>query len=207
MVSRPDPGCMREHPMIWWIKARRWRILLIAFGVYFALLVSVRDRQMVLPNLHLGTISVVLAMWFPVLPTVCLVACLESKVPAAEIAGTRRVGMYDVVASISTVLVASLLGATAMWLTSDTSALSTGRNTAFLVGLTLAARSIVGPRAVIFTVLWPITVSLIGFHGSAQPYHWTILPERPTAWYAAVGAGLALVVGLVAQHITARKRI
>lgn len=192
--------------MIWWVKARRWRILLAALGVYFVLLVLIRDRQVVLPNLSLGMISLVLAMWFPVLPTVCLVACLESRVAAAEMAGTRRIGRYDVVASMVTVLAAVLLGAVAMWLTGDEDALSAGRNTAFLVGLTLAARSVVGPRAVIFTILWPITVSLVGFHDVTRPYHWTILPEPPLAWYAAVGAGLALAAGLVAQHVTARKQ-
>lgn len=186
--------------MTWWCKARQLHLLLWTLMGCFLLSLLTRGTVVSLPGfLNPSGAQVSLPMFFSVLPAVVLITCLESGAVAPEITGVRRTELLDLGLSTATVASAILLGFAVTWWTGDPEASAGGRNTAFLVGLALTARFFTGKSAVLFPVLWPVCVALFGFHGRSRPYHWTILPEATTTWYAAVGAALAFIVGIAAQ--------
>jgi hypothetical protein len=198
---------MRGARVIWWCKVRRLHLLAGSLAMYFALSLLTRDTVVVLPDFLSpgGGAQMLLPTFFSVLPAVGLIACLESRVAAPEITGVRRIGTLDLGLSVATVVAATLLGFVVAWWSGDMQTAAGGRNSAFLVGLALAVRSVAGGPAVMAPVLWPLIVAFFGFHGRGRPYHWTVLPEPHNVWYAAVGAALAFAVGLAAQSRTARK--
>lgn len=190
--------------MTWWIKARRWPVLAAGLVAYFLLLLVSGETAVQLPSvLDPSGATVPLSVFFPLLPAVLVASCLESRLPAPETTGVRPVGRWDGLVAFLAVVTATLLGFLASSAGAGSQAQVAGRNTAFLVGLALAVRPFAGQLAAPALVAWPMAVVLFGFHGANQPYHWTILPERPGAWWAALGAGLALAVGLAVQLRTA----
>jgi hypothetical protein len=193
--------------VIWWCKARRIPLLAGCLAAYFALSLLARGTTVSLPSFLSpgGAAQMALAMFFAVVPAIALVACLESGVEAAEITGVRRIKSLDLSLSVATVVATALLSSVVAWLSGDAGAAVGGRNTAFLVGLALLVRAFAGRPAVVAPVFWPLLVAFFGFSSPDRPYHWTVLPEVLSAWYAAVGAALAFAVGLVAQFRTSRK--
>jgi hypothetical protein len=153
-----------------------------------------------LPSAFGGGSAPAAAEWFlPVLPAAALAYALGAGLEAAEASAARPVRGFDLLLSCATVAAASLSGYAVGLATGDPACADFGRNTAFIVGLTLVVRALFREAAVVASVLWPLCVALFGYHGSPVPYHWTILPEPPGAWYAALGAAFALLVGLAAQ--------
>lgn len=193
--------------MIWWYKARRVPLLAGCLTAYFVLNLLARGVTVSLPSFlsPSGAAQMALGMFISVVPAVALIACLESGVPNAEATGTRRIRSLDMGLSAATVASATLLSSVVTWLSGDMEATTGGRNTTFLVGAALLARAFIGRTAVLAPTFWPVLVAFFGFNGPGRPYHWTILPEAWDTWYAAVGSGLALTVGLIAQLRTSRK--
>ncbi|UCM88310.1 hypothetical protein [Streptomyces marincola] len=183
--------------MIWWCKVRRAHVLLPLGLLSLALLALVlRDSTAALPSFSMSGSNEAKIMLFAPIPLVSTIAlCLDSRLPAAEVAGIRPVRGLDtaltgLVLAVA-VMVCLLLG---VWLDSGT-VVAAGRNTVFLTGLLLLLRPVVGEAAVIGPVTWLMAVVLLGFRESDDPYPWTVLPEPVDAPHAALATALALLAG------------
>ncbi|MBL3804428.1 hypothetical protein [Streptomyces sp. BRB081] len=189
-----------------WLKARRAHTALPAgLLALFALVLLVQDSEMVLPSLLSGLQGTPILLTAPVVITTALIFCLNSRLPSAEISGTRRVAALDV-ALTATYLLVVTVGCMALGeLLSSTEAVAVGRNSAFLVGLALCARPWAGEAATFVPVAWVVAVLVLGFRPTGDPYPWTVTPEPVGAPHAAVAAVLVLVAGLAALYSTSRK--
>ncbi|MEU8708561.1 hypothetical protein [Streptomyces sp. NPDC048565] len=153
-----------------------------------------------LPSILSGTSSrFLLALIAPIPLCATLVESLESRVSSQEETGLRNIPFLDAGLSLASagVAVVSALGVSMILDTS--SAITAGRNTAFLVGLTLLARSIIGRTATMIPVVWIFCVVFFGYKNPQQPYFWAVLPEEFNNLYAATAAFFSLSAGLAAQ--------
>lgn len=198
-------GC-RWCLMLWWLKARRAHTLLPAsYGVFVALVLLLQGVVADLPSfLAGGDNPVVATLMAPVPLYAALLVSLESRLHAAEDTGTRLVRGMDVGLVVAVVAAAALAGFIIGSLLESAGALAVGRNTAFLVGLMLSTRPLIGARAVMIPVVWLLAVMLFGFdHG--HPYFWSVLPRANSDPIALAAAAVALAAGLTCQ-LTLRPR-
>lgn len=192
--------------MRWWLKARRIHTtLLTSYAVFVALVLLLQDVVADLPSFLTGGDNPVVAILMAPVPLyAALMVSLESRLPAAEDTGTRPVRLMDA-GLVLTVIAAAALAGTVIGLSfASSSALAVGRNTAFLVGLTLCTRPLIGSPAVMTPVAWLLAVMLFGFdHG--HPYFWSVLPRANDDPIALTAAAVSLALGLVGQ-MTLRPR-
>lgn len=193
--------------MWWWFKARRAHTVLPTVLASFVALVAVlQDALVELPSLLGGSAHPVLFVLLAPVP-VCagLLLCLESRLPAGEDSGVRRVGLLDVGLAVAVSALAVTSCAMLGHALDSSAALSTGRNTVFLIGLSLCARAFVGSSAVFAPVLWIFAVVLGGMSGP-RPAFWTVLPQAHDEPYSAVAAVVALTAGLALTPFERRLR-
>lgn len=191
---------MQDRPLMpLWLRARAAHLLVPAGLASLALLaVLLRDSTAMLPSLNLGAAEIVLMMYAPIPLAATLLLMLDSRLPGPEASGGRRIAVWDagLVAAVMAAAVAlcALLG---LLLDSD-GVLSAARNAPFLAGLALCARPFAGQAAVMATVVWPVAVAMLGFHGRHDPYPWTVLPEPLGAPHAAAASAVVFLLGLAA---------
>ncbi|TJZ49472.1 hypothetical protein FCH28_24500 [Streptomyces piniterrae] len=191
--------------MIWWIKTRRAHsVLPAALAGYLLYVLVSRNTFVPLPSI-VGASNVVLSSFAPIPVVVGLAMSLSSRLPAAEASGTRQIPRMDAVLATTVVAAAVAIGLLLMNVTDATQAAAAGRNTAFLVGLFLCAKAVVGQRAVLIPVAWLMAVVLLGFRASGDPYPWTIVPEPAGAPHAAIGAAVLFLAGIMTLLRTSRK--
>lgn len=188
-----------------WLRARRvTSVLAVSITAYLLLVVIVQNVSVFLPSI-LGSTQVALSLFVPIPLLAGLMLCLDSRIPAAEVSGVRRIALLDaglISATTGTALIASIaIG----WALDLSHAATCGRNTLFLAGLMLCGRSVMGQRAVMVPVAWLFIVVLIGFRSSGDPYPWTILPEPIYAVHAAAGTALAFITGIAVHLRTSRR--
>ncbi|WP_251060143.1 hypothetical protein [Streptomyces sp. ISL-100] len=175
-------------------------------AAFLVFLLLIQDKASALPSFgSSGSVTVRLAVFVPIPLVAALMMSLESRMKAPEISGIRRVALRDtalVVAVVAAAVSASFaLGA----LTGSQVAQAAGRNVAFLTGLMLLGRALFRQSGALLPTAWLMTVVLVGFRTSNDPYPWTIVPEPVGAPHAAAGAVLMLIVGILAQLRTSRK--
>ncbi|MEU8936341.1 hypothetical protein AB0D30_41475 [Streptomyces sp. NPDC048409] len=185
--------------MFWWIKARRAHThLTSAIAVFTLLLSALGDRTVFLPSLANGaTASARLSLFVPVVVTSVLMICMESRIHAPEVSGTRRISILDAALAITVVIICTAIG----WAVGQPAA---GRNVLFLTGLLFTARAIVGKAAVMVPIAWLMTVLFVGFRTASDPYPWTIVPEPTDATHAVIAALVMFTVGISCLLRTAR---
>lgn len=193
--------------MIWWFKARQAHTHLpLAVFALLSLVMAVQDLHIVLPSFSLtGESKLPLMLFVPIPLLAGLTVCLESRLPAAELTGTRRIPVLDLALSVGTVAVAQATGSAVGHWYGTVHPEQLGRNTAFLLGLMLCGRALWGRPAAMLPVLWATAVTMVGFRSPQDPYPWTVIPEASGTWYATTGAALMVLVGLAAQFLTARR--
>ncbi|MFJ8855986.1 hypothetical protein [Streptomyces sp. NPDC102437] len=128
-----------------------------------------------------------------------LTESLDSRMSPPEASGLRNISLLDAGLSLLSagIAAASALGMSVALDAPSVSAV--GRNVAFLIGLTLLSRSVVGRPAAMVPVAWIFCVVFFGYKNSQQSYFWAILPEGSNDPYAAAAAAIALSAGLAAQ--------
>ncbi|GGO94523.1 hypothetical protein [Wenjunlia tyrosinilytica] len=111
----------------------------------------------------------------------------------------------DAALTAATAVAAIVLGCVTGALVGSAQAVAAGRNTAFLIGMMLCARTAVGQAAVMVPVAWLVVVLLFGFRIGRDPYPWTILPEPAHVRHAIAGSTLMFGLGIAAQLHASRK--
>jgi hypothetical protein len=185
--------------MYWWIKARRAHTHVTVATVVFGVLTAMVGNQTVfLPAITTGsTVSARLELFVPVIVTAVLMTCLESRLQAPEVSGTRGIPSLDATLTISVMAVCVALAYAA-------GQPAAGRNTLFLAGLMLTTRTIIGQAAVMVPIAWLLAVIFVGYRTPSDPYPWTVVPEPANAPHAAGAALVMLAVGLACLLRTAR---
>ncbi|MCZ9347601.1 hypothetical protein NGM37_58940 [Streptomyces sp. TRM76130] len=169
--------------------------------MFTLLAVTVQDTPLFLPSLWVsgGSDLVQAGTLVPLVLTSVFFDCLHTRLDAAENTGIRPVRFLDVLLALGVVALALAAGEVIAMVTGAASAETLGRNTAFLVGLTLLCGALFGKSAILVPALWPLIGVLFGMRAAGDPYPWTVLLEPPGTWYASVGALLMLAVGVGAH--------
>ncbi|MER8028329.1 hypothetical protein ABTZ78_05045 [Streptomyces bauhiniae] len=190
--------------MRWWFKARRGHLLLpLAMALFAGGLYAVQDTSVLLPSLT-GAPRVALSLFVPVPLLACLMAVLESRLPAAEVSGVRSVTRLDNLMVSAVAALALLCGVLVAAMNSTASAVTCGRNAVFLTGLMLLGRAWAGQTAVMIPVGWLVTVVVVGFRGNI-PHLWTVVALPADNPFAAAASLILFAVGLAAQIRSSRK--
>ncbi|MFE4698575.1 hypothetical protein ACFRIC_16035 [Streptomyces sp. NPDC056738] len=173
---------------------------------YALLLLLVQDNYVILPAIG-GAGEVVIALFVPI-PVVALLAnCLESRLGFAEVSGVRNVAFLDVALSTIVLLSTMALSSILKIVAEVDGATAVGRNTFFLVGLTLCARPVCRQYAVMIPVAWLLTVVFIGYTKNREPRFWTVVLEPTSNSVASIACVGVFVAGLLLQLCTSRRMI
>lgn len=186
-----------------WLKARRAdTVLPAALALFIVLLALLGDSSAELPAL-IPSFSgpVVTALLVPIPVCAGLMLCLDTRLDPAEDSGVRPMALLDGALALATLLVAAALAAVTGALVDSAAADEAGRNTAFLCGLALCLRPLLGVRAVFAPVLWIMAVAEAGYHWG-HPLAWTVIARPLSDPYAAVGTTVVAVAGLAAHVLT-----
>ncbi|MER5574237.1 hypothetical protein [Streptomyces massasporeus] len=192
--------------MIWWLKVRRAHLVLPgSLLVYAVLLMALNGRSFMMPTWSASTVQTRLTLFVPLVVTIGLALCMESRLAAPEVSGVRSVNRLDICMSAVSTLGALLLGALLSFLADSPEFATAGRNSAFLSGLFLVAWPALREAAALIPAAWILVVMLAGYRSPLDAYPWTIIPEpvdRPHAWTVAF---LAFLAGIFVQGRTMQK--
>lgn len=186
--------------MRWWIKTRQAHITLPTSLMAFIILAAlIQDSLANLPSVTNNVDPVPLMLFVPLPLVVGLMHCLDSRLDGPEISAFRRVRLLDAGLVLVTAAIVETSSLILGHLLHSTQMTATGRNTAFLVGIMLFARALVGQPAVLVPVVWVVIVLLFGFRIGNEPYAWTILPEPAKSLNAGAVSVTAFALGIGAQ--------
>lgn len=187
----------------WWLKTRLVHTVLTGGLLAFtALTLTFQDTAVLLPSLSINAgNTVVLASFTPLLIAGALAQCLDSRLVAAELTGTRPVYWMDtglVTATMAVVTAVTWTGGTLL----DSPAIhQTGRNTLFLTGLMLAARAFAGRAGIMAPLAWIFAVIFLGRRTATDFHPWAVTGLPIDTRHAAAAAALALVLGTVLNQL------
>ncbi|WP_381794994.1 hypothetical protein [Streptomyces niveus] len=193
-----------------WARCRRATTTLPAgCAAAFALALLVGGNAVPLPALTLGgSASVQLSQFIPVLVAAVLAFCLDTRLPAAEASGIRKVRRLDVALVLGVIVFLAGAGALAAHSLDEpfTHPLWTlGRNTACATGLLLLVRPWLRQAAVMVPVAMVFGVVLFGFRRPTDPYPWGFVLEPVTSPLGASACAVIAAAG-VATHVLAAKK-
>ncbi|MFD8259998.1 hypothetical protein ACFV19_13880 [Streptomyces griseoluteus] len=196
--------------MTLWVRCRRATTALPAgCAAAFVLAVLLGGAAVPLPALTLGgSASVQLSQFVPVFLTGVLALCLDTRVPAAEASGIRKVRRLDAALVLGVIALLGMAGALAALVFDEpfTHPLWTlGRNTACAAGLLLLTRPRLGRVAVMVPVAMVFGVVLFGYRRPSDPYPWGFVLEPATSPLAAVACAVIAVAGVITHVLTAQK--
>ncbi|MFE7243529.1 hypothetical protein [Streptomyces sp. NBC_01591] len=191
---------------MWWLRARRAHLFLtLGMAAFLGLVLLIQDKASALPTFgSSGSVTVRLVVFVPIPLVAALMMSLESRLKAPEISGIRRIALRDTALVVAVVTVAVAASFALGTLIGSQVAQSAGRNVAFLTGLMLLGRALFGQSGALLPTAWLMTVVMVGYRSSNDPYPWTVVPEPVGAPHAAAGAALMLAVGILAQIRTSR---
>lgn len=192
--------------MIWWIQARRLVPVLGPGVVLFTILVVLfTDAQANLVSWTVGSQVIPIVTFAPLAVAATLAICLDSRLPEAELTSIRRIPLLD--AGLIVVLLLLALGVSwfAFGLTHDEATLTVGRNTVFLVGLMLIARSFTNRGGIVVATGWVMVVILVGRRTSSDYYPWAVTGLPLSTVHAATAAVATFTFGVLLTYLTARK--
>ncbi|MFI6407840.1 hypothetical protein [Streptomyces sp. NPDC050548] len=166
---------------------------------FLIMAVVIQDSLAALPSVTNNVDPVPLMLFVPLPLVIGLMYCLDSRLDGPEISSFRRVRLLDVGMVLVTVAIVEAISLILGHLLHSAQMTTTGRNTAFLVGMMLFVRALVGQPAVLAPVVWVVIVLLFGFQIGNEPYAWTILPQASNSLAAGTISIAVLAVGIGAQ--------
>lgn len=184
--------------MIWWLRQRGALELLPGALLAFVLGVSLTGGvEFVFPS-FLGQYATVteLSNFVTLIPSVCLIACLERRMPSVERSAIRRIDARDIILVSGFALLVTAVAAGMSLLGSDAPAVA-ARNNLLFCGLALGAWPLMGHRAPLLPVFWMIQAMFLGGRSRDDPYPWVIVTEAAHVTHATVGAAAVFLAGLL----------
>lgn len=191
--------------MTLWLKARRLQAVLLPALAAFAVVVAVAHGQSVrLPSLlAAGGNRVFLLQMTPLIITSTLAHSLAQAVHEVEARAQRRVRALDaalVTALVAAAAVASLLIGT---LAGSEEATMAGRNTMFLTGLMLLARTVHEQAASAVPAGWVLAVMFAGYRDFDRPWPWAVT-LHPAGYLPTLAFCLLVLAAGLTVHLRAR---
>lgn len=189
-----------------WLLARRAHIYIPGSLALFGLLVwTLREEYADLPSFFMGGGgSVPLLFIAPIPVCVALAATLDSRMESAESSGVRPTVALDLGLITLTVASAASIGIFVHSLDHSATALAAGRNTAFLVGLMLAARVFTREAASMVPAAWVLLVAVIGYGDGHRPRVWAVIArdgqDLPAFAISVITFGVGAVLMSAARH-------
>jgi hypothetical protein len=170
------------------------------------LALALHDTSAILPSLTLTSGAPTrLVEFVPIVATTTVGLCLDSRLENAEVSGIRPVRLFDCLLVAFVVAVVCIIGLGIGLMLGSKLAMEMGRDTAFLVGLMLSARTWIGPSASMVPLGWIAAVALAGFRRPNDPYFWTVIAEPLGNPVAALASGAVFGVGLLCLIYRSRK--
>ncbi|WP_051820152.1 hypothetical protein [Streptomyces sp. NRRL S-920] len=192
--------------MIWWIKARRLRPVLVPGTAACILLVALaHDQAIELPGMLSASANQVFLMQLtPLLVTSTLAHCLNQRLDEAEVLATRNLRRLDIGAVLTCVSAVAVAGVAIGAAAGSDEATTIGRNTAFLTGLMLLAEA-VHPKAVtVAPAGWVFAIMFLGYSDYHRPWPWAVTLHSPPNIPALLVCLAVFLGGLIAQALTRR---
>ncbi|MFG3198308.1 hypothetical protein ACGFYT_19440 [Streptomyces sp. NPDC048208] len=196
--------------MTLWVRCRRATTTLPAgCAAAFVLALLLGGTAVPLPALTLGgSATVQLTQFVPVLLAGVLALCLDTRVPAAEASGIRKIRRLDAVLVLGVIALLGLVGAVTALALDEPSThpmWTLGRNTACAAGLLLLVRPWLGRASVMVPVAMVFGVVLFGYRRPSDPYPWGFILEPATSPLAAVACAVIAAAGLITHVLAAQK--
>ncbi|GGU07485.1 hypothetical protein [Nocardioides albus] len=192
--------------MILWIRARRVAAVLGTGLVLIAFAAALfTDVSAPLVSWTVSHQTVPVLTFAPLILAATLALCLESRLPEAELTSIRPVPILDTLL-ITTALAGTLaITGVGYLLTHADEALVLARNTVFLTGLMLAARSFTARGGIVVATGWVLVVILVGHRTPTEFFSWAVTGLPIGAWHATIAAVVAITLGVLLTYLTARK--
>ncbi|WP_406863700.1 hypothetical protein ABZO31_26025 [Streptomyces sp. HUAS MG47] len=184
--------------MIWWLRQRGAFGLLPGALLAFVLgVVMTGGVELVFPA-FIGHYAMVteLSNFVSLVPSVCLIACLERRMPGVERSAVRRIDARDIMLVSAFALLASAVAA-GMSLVGSEATLTAARNNLLFCGLALGVWPLTGHRAPLLPVFWMIQAMFVGGRSRDDPYPWVIVTEAADVTHASVGAAAVFLAGIL----------
>jgi hypothetical protein len=184
--------------MIWWLRQRgAFGLLPGALSVFLLGVALTGGVELVFPA-FIGHYAMVteLSNFVALVPSVCLIACLERRMPGVERSAVRRLGTRDVLLVAGFALLASAVAA-ALSLVGSEATLTAARNNLLFCGLALGVWPLAGHRAPLLPVFWMIQAMFVGGRSRDDPYPWVIVTEAAHVTHATVGAAVVFLAGIL----------
>jgi hypothetical protein len=184
--------------VLWWLRQRGALTFLPGALLVFALGASATHGLTVAFPAYLGnyTVATELSNFVTLVPSISLVACLESRMPSVERSAVRRLETRDTMLVSGCALAATAVAA-GVSLSGPEAMLTAARNNLLFCGLALAAWPLLGHRASLFPVFWMIHALFLGGRRRDDPYPWVIVTEPAHSSHALLGAVAAFLAGLL----------
>jgi hypothetical protein len=192
--------------MTWWIKARQ--VVPVLGAGLIAIAVAAWLFTDVSASLVSWTVShqtVPVLTFAPLILAAALAFSLDSRLPEAEVTAIRPVSTMDTFLISSAVAGALIIAGTAYAATHIDEALVLARNTLFLTGLMLIARSFIARGGIVVATGWVFVVILVGRRTPVEYFPWAITGLPIGTPHATITAVAAITLGVLLTFLTARK--
>ncbi|MFF8530767.1 hypothetical protein ACF07B_02030 [Streptomyces sp. NPDC015532] len=192
--------------MTLWLKARRVQAVLAPALAAFVVVVAVAHDQYVrLPSLlAAGGNRVFLMQMTPLIITSTLAYSLAQGSREIEATAKRRIRALDAALVTTLVVAAALAGLVIGILAGSQEAIMTGRNTMFLAGGMLLARTAHEQAASALPVGWVFAVMFLGYRDFGRPWPWAVT-LHPAGYLPTLGFCLFVFVAGLTVHARVRR--
>lgn len=192
--------------MTLWLKARRVQAVLApALAVYVVVVAVAHDQYVQMPSLlATGGNRVFLMQMTPLIITSTLAHSLAQGLREIEATAKRKIRTLDAALATALVGAAALASVAGGVLAGSEEATMAGRNTLFLAGLMLLARTVHEQAASALPVGWVFAVMFLGYRDFNHPWPWAVT-LHPAGYVPTFGFCLFFFAAGLTVHARARR--
>lgn len=192
--------------MTWWVKARQIVLVLgTGIGVVAFAVCMFTGADASLMSWTVGRQTLPVLTFAPLVLAATLAFCLDSRLPEAELTAIRPVPAMDTLLISSAVAATVIIAIAAFAVTHIDDALVLARNTLFLSGLMLIARSFIARGGVVVATGWVLVVILVGRRTPVEYFPWAVTGLPIATPHATIAAVFAITLGVLLTFLSARK--
>lgn len=192
--------------MTWWLKARQIVPVLGSGLVAIAFAVGLfHDTSAALVSWTVSRQTVPVLTFAPLILAAALALCLDSRLPESELTSIRPVPILDSLLITAALAVTFTMTAVAYMFTHADETLVLARNAVFLTGLMLTVRSFAARGGIVVATGWVLVVILVGHRTPTEYFSWAVTGLPIDVPHATIAAVVAISLGVLLTHLTARK--